>query len=130
MINIKWANNEGRAFVASVVEKGQQDERERLPARREQDTRGKRGQPPMTDQLRITTVYVEHLETKGVPFATARNSRMNKHVREWLNTRAARTLDTRKSRRRTISADAVEDLLKKKFSCTDSSSQRQIISPL
>ncbi len=67
MINIKWANNEGRAFVASVVEKGQQDERERLIARREQDTRGKRGQPPMTDGLRITTVYVEHLETKGVP---------------------------------------------------------------
>ena len=66
----------------------------------------------MTDRLRTVAIYVDHLERQGVPFATARNSRMNKMVRKWLNERMANTQDERKSRRGTIGEDAVRDLLK------------------
>ena len=103
---------ERHKFITSVVDPGEEERRDRSLAAREQAAKGKRGQPLMTERLRAVTVVVEHLEAEGVPFATARNSRMNKEVRGWLNKQMGRTQDPRKSRRGAIGADAVEDLLK------------------
>src|SRR5262249_10295513 len=58
------------------------------------------------------TIYVERLIAEGVPFATARGSRMNKLVWAWLNERAKKTQDARKSRRKQVTSDAVRELLK------------------
>jgi hypothetical protein len=101
-----------RNFITSVVDAEEEERRDHSLAKREEAARGRRGQPPMTDRLRAVTVLVESLEARGVPFATARNSRMNKQVGTWLNERLQRTQDPRKSRRGTIGPDAVEDLLK------------------
>ena len=65
----------------------------------------------MADRLRAVAIHIDHLVRNGVPFATARNSRMNKEVRERLNRQMSKTKDPRKSRRG-IGADAVTDLLK------------------
>jgi hypothetical protein len=112
VIEIKWEDTEDMPFITSVVKAGQQETRDRLLALRAQEARGKRGQPPMTDRLQAVTVYVEYLENRGVPFATARNSKMNRCVQTWLGQRAQCTKDSRKSRRRGVGPDAVEDLLK------------------
>jgi hypothetical protein len=37
---------------------------------------------------------------------------MNKLLREWLNERAAKSRDSRKSRRKQVSSDAVQHILK------------------
>jgi phage terminase Nu1 subunit (DNA packaging protein) len=66
----------------------------------------------MTDRLRSVAILVDHWEHQGVPFGTARGSRMNKAVRKWLNERMAETKDGRKSRREIIGEDAVMVLLK------------------
>jgi hypothetical protein len=99
-------------FITSVVDSADQVRRDRRLTSREQAAKGKRGQPPQTERIRRVIIYVEHLENEGVPFATARNSIMNKRVREWINGRMKESNDPRKSRRGTISADAVTDLLK------------------
>jgi hypothetical protein len=109
---MKGGENKKSKFVMSVVDAEEEERRDRSLMEREQAARGKRGQPPMTHRLQVVTVLVEDLEARGVPFATARNSRMNKLVTAWLNERMQRTQDPRKSRRGTLSADAVEDLLK------------------
>ena len=75
-------------------------------------SKGKRGQPPMLYRLRSVQVVVDRLRAEAVPFATGRNSRMNKLVREWLNEHAATSPDNRKSRRKQVSPDAVRYLLK------------------
>jgi len=99
-------------FITSIVDDREEERRDRSLVQQAQAARGKRGQPPMTDRLRAVTIVVEDLEARGVPFATARNSKMNKQVRAWLNERMQWTIDPRKSRRGSIGADAVEDLLK------------------
>jgi hypothetical protein len=63
-------------------------------------------------RLRVVRIMVDRLQAEGVPFATSRTSQMNKLVREWLNEMAARSRDTRKSRRKKLTADAVRHLLK------------------
>lgn len=99
-------------FMVSVVPAEEERRREDSLAQRQRAAQGNRGQPPMTDRLRAVTIAVEDLEARHVPFATARNSKMNKRLRAWLNERMRRTQDERKSRQGTIGADAVEDLLK------------------
>ena len=99
-------------FTTSVVDKELQDHREWALNKKAQGSRGKRGQPPMLERLRAATIIVDRLRAKGVPFATGRNSRMNKLVRERLNEMAARSRDARKSRRKQVSADAVQDMLR------------------
>jgi hypothetical protein len=66
----------------------------------------------MLERLRSVRIIVDRLQSEGVHFATARNSQMNQFVREWLNERAARSPDSRKSRRNQVTADAVQRLLK------------------
>jgi hypothetical protein len=98
--------------ITSIIDLDDQVRREsRLKAKTQRAT-GRRGQPPMTDRLRAVAFCVDHLEAGGVPFATARNSRMNKEVRRWLNGRMANSKDKRKSRRKVITADTVTVLLR------------------
>jgi hypothetical protein len=110
-MKIKGAQSKSK-FIISVVDAEEEERRDRSLTQREQAASGKRGQPPMTHRLRAVTVLVENLEARGVRFATARNSKMNKLVGAWLNERMQRSQDTRKSRRGTLGPDAIEDLLK------------------
>jgi hypothetical protein len=73
---------------------------------------GGRGQPPMIDRFRAATNIVDRLVLNGVPFGVGRNSRMNKELRKLLNEDAQQSLDSRKSRRKQISADATRRLLR------------------
>jgi hypothetical protein len=66
----------------------------------------------MIDRLRVVMILVDHLESKRIPFGVGPNSRMNKAVREWLNAKAARSPDSRKSRFKQIGPGAVRELLK------------------
>ena len=66
----------------------------------------------MTNRLRAVMVVVDRLMSEGVPFGVGPNSRMNKAVLKWLNDRAKRSGDTRKSRRKEITPTAVRALLK------------------
>ena len=91
--------NAPRVIVSIIDPKDQARREDRLEAIRQQAA-GRRGQPPMTERLRITAYLVDHLERQGMQFATARNSRMNKEVRKWLNERMAKSKDGRKSRRK------------------------------
>lgn len=102
-----------RKFITSIVNVDMEERRDRLLEELERTARGSRGQPPMVLRLRNIINYVEYLEQReGIPFATARNSKMNKRVRAWMNERMLTTRDPRKSRRGTIGEDAVEDVLK------------------
>jgi hypothetical protein len=95
-----------------VVDVKVEHRRDRQLAQRKRKAAGKRGQPPSLDRLRVVTIYVERLIADGVPFATARASRMNKMVRRWLNDRTKRSQDRRKSRRKQVTPDAVRELLR------------------
>ncbi len=99
--------------IVSILEPEESEARERELERIIQESIGRPGQPPMADRLRAVSVVVDQLERDGIPFATARNSRMNKAVREWLHQRMGNSQDARKSRRKLVSADAVTRLLKK-----------------
>jgi hypothetical protein len=66
----------------------------------------------MLERMRVFAVIVDRLLADGVPFATGRNSRMNKLVRKKQNEMASNSRDSRKSRRKQISPDAVQDLLR------------------
>jgi hypothetical protein len=101
-----------RKFITSVVDAEVEQRRDRKLAQRKRNAAGKRGQPPSLDRLRAVTIYVERLVAEGVPFGTARASRMNKLVRNWLNERAKETQDKRKSRRKQVTPDAVRELLR------------------
>jgi hypothetical protein len=71
-----------------------------------------RGQPMMVEKFQEIRDLVEQLEGQGIPFKTSRNTQMNRSVREILNQRANSTADERKSRRKNISADAIQNWLR------------------
>lgn len=98
--------------IVSIIDPKDHVRRENWLKAKELRASGSRGQPPMTQRLRMTAYLVDHLERQGVQFATAPNSRMNKAVRKWLNERMAKTTDDRKSRRKIVTADTVKVLLK------------------
>jgi hypothetical protein len=70
------------------------------------------GQPPMVERFRFVMTTVEALESSGVPFGVGRNSRMNKELLKALNQEARQSADTRKSRRKQITPDAVRQVLR------------------
>jgi hypothetical protein len=70
------------------------------------------GQPPMVERFRAAMTTVEALESRGVPFGVGRNSRMNREVLNSLNQDARQSTDSRKSRRKQITPDAVRQVLK------------------
>jgi hypothetical protein len=102
----------GLTFGTAVVDQEVHDRRESVLGEKEQDSQRKRGQPPMLERQRVGRIIVDRLLAEGVPFGTGRNSRMNKLVRERLNEMAAKSRDARKSRRKQVSADAVQDMLR------------------
>jgi hypothetical protein len=115
----QWIGNAGPkgnapapSFITSVVDQEGQNRRDVALDARAQQSQGKRRQPPMLERLRVVQIIVDRLRAEGVRFATGRNSQMNKLVREWLNGRAARTPDGRKSRRKRVTADTVRRLLR------------------
>jgi len=104
--------NSNQKFITSVVDVEIHERLEAALTQLAQRSRGNRGQPPMLDRLRAATILTDRLETDGIPFATARDSRMNKELRKWLNGRSERTPNQRKSRRKKVGPDAVQNLLK------------------
>jgi hypothetical protein len=102
----------GPIFRSAVVDQEVQDRRDSALEKKARVSQGKRGQPPMLERPRVGTIIVERLVADGVPWGTSRNSRMNKLLREGLNEMSANSRDTRKSRRKKISADAVQDVLR------------------
>ena len=110
----KASSPSNRIFITSVVDKEVQDRRDAALDALERQSRGKRGQPPMLVRLRVVQIIVDRLRVRaeGMPFATSRNSRMNKLVREYLNEMAARSRDKSESRCKKIGADAVQRPLK------------------
>ena len=99
-------------IITSVIDQEIQDRRDANLDARDKAAEGKRRQPPMTNRLRAVMVVVDRLMSEGVPFGVGPNSRMNKAVLKWLNDRAKRSGDTRKSRRKEITPTAVRALLK------------------
>jgi uncharacterized protein with von Willebrand factor type A (vWA) domain len=99
-------------FVFSITDSAVENLRDLKLDQIESNARARRCQPPMIDRLRTITVLVDHLQREGIPFATSRNSRMNKAVRKWINEKTAASSDPRKSRRKQLSADGVQELLK------------------
>ncbi len=100
------------SFIASAVKQEVQDRRDAALSVKEERAAEEGGQPPMLVRLRVVCILVDRLIAEGVGFATARDSQMNKLVREWLNGRAARSRDRSKSRSKQVSSDAVEYVLK------------------
>jgi hypothetical protein len=101
----------GTNFVIS--DKDVQDRRDAALSALEKQSEGKRGQPPKLVRLRVAQILVDRHRAEGVPFATGRNSRMNKLLREDLNQIAARSRDHSKSRsNKQLSADAVRCVLR------------------
>ena len=100
------------SIITSVIDVSVQDRRDANLDARAQPTKGNRRQPPMIPRLRAVMIVVDRLTADGVPFGVGPNSKMNKAVREWLNDKAMRSPDTRKSRRKPITPTAVRELLK------------------
>lgn len=100
------------SIISSVVDQKTQDRRDAAISALETQSEGKRGQPPMVARLRVVCIVVDRHRADGVPFATARDSQMNKLVRERLNAWAARSRDRSKSRSKQVSPDAVRRLLR------------------
>ncbi len=98
--------------IVSILDANDYWMRERRLTESQQRSRGRAGQPPMTDRLRSVAILVDQLERDGIRFGTARASKLNKAVRKWLNERMSNSTDKRKSRRKVIGADATTDLLK------------------
>ena len=103
----KASSPSNRIFITSV-----EDRRDAALDALAQQSKGRRGQPPMLERLRVMQIIVDRLVADGVPFATSRNSRMNKLVREYLNEMAARSRDKSESRCKKIGEDAVRRPLK------------------
>jgi hypothetical protein len=99
-------------FTMSIVDQEKQDRRDAILDARAQQAKGKRAQPPMTERMHFALVMVGSFEAKGIPFGVAPNSKMNKALRKWLNEKAARSPEERKSRRKQITPGAVRELLK------------------
>jgi hypothetical protein len=100
------------SIISSVVDQKIQDRRDAAISALERQSAEKGGQPPMVVRLRVVCIFVDRLLTEGVRFATARDSQMNKLVRERLNAWAARSRDRAKSRLKQVSPDAVRRLLR------------------
>jgi hypothetical protein len=100
-------------FLTSVVDVDVQDRRDARLKQVEDQSKGKRGQPPMLDRLRAATIAVDRYVADGISFATGRNSIMNKRVREFLHGKAVATRDRAKSRVKRVAEDTVRDLLRK-----------------
>jgi hypothetical protein len=101
-----------KKFITSVIDVEEHERREAALTQAARASSTKPGQPPMVDRLREVMILSDRLETDGIPFATARDSRMNKEVREWLHERSKQTPDQRKSRRKKVGRDAVQNILK------------------
>jgi hypothetical protein len=100
------------SIITSVIDQEVQDRRDANLDARELPTKGNRRQPPMTTRLRVIMILVDRLVSDGIPFRVGPNSKMNKAVRLWLNAKAKRSSDNRKSRRKQIGPTAVRALLK------------------
>jgi hypothetical protein len=100
-------------FRTAVTDQEVQDARDRYFDSLEAGERGKRQQPRMVNRLRAIDLFVQREIANGTVLGVGPNSVMNRKVREWLNARAARTTDERKSRRKQITGGAVRALLKK-----------------
>ncbi|WP_028168970.1 hypothetical protein [Bradyrhizobium elkanii] len=99
-------------FRTAVTDQDVQDARDRHFNGLEAAGKGKRQQPRMINRLRATDVFVQREIADGTLFAVGPNSTMHRKVREWLNGKAARTKDNRKSRRKRIADGAVRALLR------------------
>ena len=95
-----------------MVDKEVQDRRDAYFSALEKQSEGKAGQPPMLFRLRVVLALVDRHRAEGVPFGTGPNSRMNKLVLEDLNKLAARSRDSRKSRRKPVTASTVRYILR------------------
>jgi hypothetical protein len=102
----------GPFFIASVVKEEVQERRDAALSALEKQSEEKSGPPPMLFRLRVVLALVDRRRAEGVLFDTRPNSRMNKLVREDLNKLAARSRDSRKSRRKPVSARAVRNILR------------------
>jgi hypothetical protein len=101
-----------KKFITSVVDVEIHERVEAALTQQARRSRGTPGQPAMTDRFRAVMILVTRLRADGVPFATARNSKMNKEVTNWLHEQSHRTPDQRKSRRKKVGPDAVQNILK------------------
>jgi len=99
-------------FVTSVIDAKVQDRRDSVLKAKAQQSRGKRGQPPMLTRLQVGSIVVDRLQAEGLPCGTARESQMNNVFRGWLNDVAASSRDRAKSRRKQVGADAARSVLK------------------
>jgi hypothetical protein len=99
-------------FIMSIVDEELQDRRDSILHARAQAAKGKRQQPPKVERFRFVLIVVEWLESIGIPFGVAPDSKMNKALRKWLNDKAKCSRDPRISRRPPITPDAVRELLK------------------
>jgi len=99
-------------FVTSVINAKVQEHRDSVVNAQAQQSSGKRGQPPMLTRLQAGSIVVDRLQAEGVPWGTARDSQMNRLVRDWQNDLAARSRDRAKSRRKQVSPDAVRSILR------------------
>ena len=102
----------GPFLITSVVKKEVQERRDAALSALENQSEGKRGQPPMLFLRRIVLALVDRRRAKRVPFGTGPNSRMNKFVREDLNKMVARSRDSRKSRSKQVTAGALRYVLR------------------
>jgi hypothetical protein len=99
-------------IITSVVDQQVQDSRDAVLDARELESKGYRQQPPMIGRLRAVIILVDRLVSEGIPFGVGPNSKMNKAVHKWLNSKAEKSADIRKSRRKAITPGAVRELLK------------------
>lgn len=106
------ANRLTPKVITAVVDETLQHRRDVNLLAREVPPNAGRRQPPMLARLRAVTTVVDRLVADGMPFRVGPNSQMNRAVREWLNEKAARSVDPRKSRHKQISPTAVRELLR------------------
>jgi hypothetical protein len=102
-------------FITTIVDPAVEARRERLLDQIAQAAKGKRGQPPMVDRLRVLLVYVDYLlQRNECRFGTCRTSIMNRMVRDFQNKKIKRSQSTQKSRspRKQVGPDAVSKQLK------------------
>lgn len=99
------APSDSKTLFWTRIEDSNDDRRERRLVRRWNAGVGKRGRPPKIDRLRWSAIYADYLERTGTPFRKGRNSKMNRHMLDWLRGFPG-------ERPRGLSPDAVRNLLK------------------
>jgi hypothetical protein len=102
----------GPFFITAVVKEEVQERRDAYFSALEKQSEGKAGQPPMLFRLRVVLALVDRHRAEGVPFGTGPNGRMNRLVLEDLNKMAARSRDSRKSRRKQVTASTMRYILR------------------